>query len=134
MRRGLGLIWLGVTTVVAIVVGTIAYQAGWAAGLATRLPAGEAAPYYAFAPHPFFFGFFPFFGLLPFLFVLAILFFVFRGPRRWGPGGWGYGRYAGGPPPPQEAQQAPEAPRGAEDPLHDWPQRPADEQPQSGRR
>ena len=134
MRRGFGLIWLAVTAVVATVTGAVAYQAGWAAGLATRLPAGDAGPYYL-APHPFF-GFFGFFGFLPFLFLLAVLLFAFRAGRwgRWGrgPGGWGYGRFPGGPPP--TAGTTPAAPSGADDPLHGWPQRPPDEQPEPGRR
>jgi hypothetical protein len=145
MRRGIALVWLAATAVVTGVIATAAYQAGWAAGAAARLPAGAAAPYY-FAPHPFFgFGF----GFLPFLLLLAVLFFAFRavrwgrwgrGPGGWGPpGGWGYGRYpgAGGPggsqpgagaPNPGEA--APGAPSGADDPLHGWPQRPPEDQPE----
>ncbi len=122
MRRGFALIWLGATAVVATVVGFLSYQAGWAAGLATKLPAGAVYPYY-YAPHFFGFGFF---GLLPFLLLLFVLLLVFRGGRRWGPWGWGrgargYGRFTGVTPPP------------ADDPWRDWPQRPPSEQTPSGR-
>jgi hypothetical protein len=120
MRRRLGLIWLAATAVVSAVVGVIAYQAGWAAGVAARLPEGAVAPYY-YGPH-----FFGFFGFLPFLFLLLVLLFVFRAGRRFGPwGGWGYrgyGRYAGAPPQPGQVPPA-------EDPMREWPRRPPAEQP-----
>ncbi|HEY4026199.1 MAG TPA: hypothetical protein VGO86_07185 [Candidatus Dormibacteraeota bacterium] len=112
----MALIWVGATAVVSAIVGVLSYQAGWAAGLAARLPA-EAAPPYYYAPHFFGFGFF---GLLPFLFLLFVLLLVFRGGRRWGPGGPGYGRFAGTTPP---------APG---DPWHGWPQRSPGEQAPSG--
>ena len=114
MRRGLAMIWLGATAVVSAVVGVLSYQAGWAAGVATRLPDGAAAPYY-YPPHFFGFGFF---GLLPFVLLLVVLLLVFRGGRRWG--SWGYGRYPGGPPPPPG------------DPWQDSPPRPRSEHEQPG--
>ena len=121
MRRGPTVIWLGATAVVSAVVGVIAYQAGWAAGVAARLPAGAAVPYY-YGPHPF-----GFFGFLPFLFLLVVLLFVLRAGRRWGPwGGWGYRdyrRFAGPPPQPGPQQAAP-----ADDPWQGWPERPPGEQ------
>ena len=113
MRSRITLIWLGATAVVASVVGFIAYQAGWAAGLATRLPQGTAGPYPYFGP-PHFFGFF---GPLPFILLLVVLLLVFRGGRRWGP--WGpWGGYRWSPP------GTPPPPRPDEDPWKDWPQRP----------
>jgi len=117
MRRGIGLIWLGATAAISAIVGVISYQAGWAAGLAVKVPAGTAVAYYPFAPHLFGFGF----GLLPLLGVLLVVFFVARAGRRWGrgPGAWGYGRFSGTTPPP---------PVGG-DPWRDWPQRPPSEQP-----
>jgi hypothetical protein len=119
MRRGIGLIWLGATAVVTSLVGVFSYQAGWAAGLAAKLP--EGAPAYYYAPHPFGFGFFSF------LFLLFVLLMVFRVGRRWGPGGWGprgwgQGRPAAGQTPPPPTQ----------DPWHGWPERPPGEQPPSG--
>jgi hypothetical protein len=119
MRPRFALIWLGATAVVSAIVGVLSYQAGWAAGLATRLPAGTAFPY-PYPPH-FFGPGFGFFGLLPFLFLLVVLLLVFRGGRRWGPGG--QGRFPGGPP-------------AGGDPWQGWPQRPPSEQqppPEPGR-
>jgi hypothetical protein len=111
MRRRLALIWVGATAIVSAVVGTIAYQAGWAAGVTARLPEGAVGPYpYAYGPH------FGFFGFLPFLLLLLVLFLVFRGGGR-----WGYRRY--GPSQPQ-----PQAPP-AGDPWQGWPQRPPSERP-----
>lgn len=128
MRRGLALIWLGATTIIAAIVGFLSYQAGWAAGVATRVPGGAAVPGYYYAPHFFGFGF----GLLPFLFLLFVVLLVLRGGRRrgpwgWGGGGWGpgyggYDRFPGTTRPP------------AGDPLHDWPQRPSDEPAAPGQR
>ena len=120
MRRGLALIWLGTTAVVAAVVGVISYTVGWAAGAAARVPAAAAGPYYYGGPH-----FFGFFGFLPFLFLLFVLFLVFRAGRlrgRWGwGGGWGYRGYGA---PPQPGAQVP--PTG--DPWAGWPQRPEPQQ------
>jgi hypothetical protein len=139
MRRGLVLIWLGATAVVSTLAGVFSYQAGWAAGLATKLPDG-AAPYY-YGPHPFGFGPGPFpfaFGLLPFLFVLFVVWFVFRAGRGWGRGGWGpgggWGPRGGGPGQPagQPAGQTP--PPNTGDPWQGWPERPPSEQPPSGPR
>ncbi|HKF75754.1 MAG TPA: hypothetical protein VKF59_06395 [Candidatus Dormibacteraeota bacterium] len=139
MRR-VALIWGGATAIVAAIVGFLSYQAGWAAGLATRVPVAPAGPgpYYGYyGPH--FWGF----GLVPLLFVLLVVWFVFRatrwrrgwGPGGWGPGGWGpggwYGQYPGAAqqqPPPGGAQPPP-----AGDPLHDWPQRPRGDEPGAGR-
>lgn len=123
MRRGFALAWLGATAVVSAIVGFFSYQAGWAAGLATKVPEGAAAPYY-YPPHFFGFGFF---GLLPFLFFLFVLWLVFRAGRWWGPWRWGtglrdYNRFRGVTPPPTD------------DPLNDWPQRPPSERPAPGQR
>ena len=96
MRRGFGVIGLVLTSILLVVVGVIAYQAGWSEGFATHVPDGTAAaaPYY-YGPH-FWGG-----GILGFLFFLFILFVLFRmlafgfwGRRMWG-GGWGYGRGMG---------------------------------------
>jgi hypothetical protein len=108
--RRIGLLWLGATAVVSGIVGVIAYQAGWGAGVTARLPEGAAVPYYAYGPH------FGFFGFVPFLFVLLVLFLVFRGGRRWS-------RF--GPPPPAQAARTGQPPAG--DPWQDWPERPASE-------
>jgi hypothetical protein len=103
MRRGFVLIWLGATAVVSTIVGIISYQAGWAGGLATKVPEGAVGPYpYYYAPHFFGFGFFG----LPLLLVLLVLLFVFRGGRRWGSGGWGPGG-SGRPQGPPTEQSAP---------------------------
>src|SRR5205807_1350585 len=67
MTRRFGLIWAALTAVIAGLAAYFSYQAGLAAGLATRLPAGAVAPpYYWYGPHPGvgFFPFFPFFPLL----------------------------------------------------------------------
>jgi hypothetical protein len=100
MRRGFALIWLGATAVVSTIVGFISYQAGWAAGLATKVPEGAVGPYPYPYPYygPHFFGF-GFFGL-PLLLLVIILLFAFRGGRRWGRGGWGPGGYDRPAPPP----------------------------------
>jgi hypothetical protein len=106
MRRGFALIWLAATAVVSTIVGFISYQAGWAAGLATKVPEGAVGPYpYPYYYQPHFFGF-GFFGLLPLLLVLLVLFAVFRGGRRWGRGGWGPRGYDRPEGPPSE-QAAP---------------------------
>jgi hypothetical protein len=102
MRRGIGFLWVTLTGIFLAVVGVIAYQAGWAAGAATQLPAGAAgAPYYYYGPHDGF-GFFGFFGFLFVLFLFFVLFRLARFGRGWGYGGWGYrggwgqGGYGGG--------------------------------------
>jgi len=103
MRRGFGLLWLVVTTIIIATVGVIAYQAGWSDGFAQHVPEGTAAvapyPYYGYyGPH--FFGFGWIFGLLFFLFILFV---IFRAARfaMWGGRGYGrgWGRYGGGVPP-----------------------------------
>ncbi len=99
MRRGFGFLWVALTSILLVVVGVIAYQAGWAAGAATQLPAGAAAaaPYYYYGPHLFGFGF-GLFGFFWLLFILFLLFWLFRAARFGG--GWGYrGRGYGGVPP-----------------------------------
>lgn len=100
MRRGFGLLWVALTGILLAVVGVIAYQAGWDAGVATQVPAGAAAaaPYYYYGPHFFGFGLF---GILFFLFLLFVLFRIAMFGRGWGYGrgkGW-YGRGQGGVPP-----------------------------------
>src|SRR5260370_13207024 len=111
MRRGFGFLWVALTGILLAIVGTVAYQAGWAAGAATQLPAGAAAaaaPYYYYGPHDGF-GFFGFFWFLFFLFLLFVLFRALRFGRGWGygGGGWGYKGYRGGDrrggPPPHRA-------------------------------
>ncbi len=99
MRRGFGFLWLAVTSVVLVIVGVVAYQAGWSAGAATQIPAGAAAavPYYYYGPHFFGFGIF---GFLFFLFLLFVLFRILAFGRGWGYRGgyrgWGKGGYGGG--------------------------------------
>src|SRR3989442_1920335 len=46
MRRGFGFLWVVLTGILLALVGTIAYQAGWSAGVATHVADGaaEAAP------------------------------------------------------------------------------------------
>ena len=92
MRSRIGLIWGVGTAAIAALVGFFAYQAGWAGGLATKLPSGTGAPYYYGGVHPFGFGFF---GLIPLLLIIALVVFVFRGfsRRPWGWGGPGYRGY-----------------------------------------
>jgi hypothetical protein len=96
MRRGFGFIGLFMTVVLLAIVGVIAYNVGWSDGAATHVPAGTVAPpyYYDYGPHFWGFGF-GIFGLLWFLFVVFGLFWLFRIAffgRRFGGGGWGYGR------------------------------------------
>jgi len=119
MRRGFLLIWTLVTAAIAGVTGFLSYQAGYASGLATKIPEGAAgaAPYWAYGFHPFLFGF----GLFPlfFLIVLIVLLFAaFGRRRRWG-GGWGYpgGPYQGGGQSPMEQR------------LKEWHDRAHGEQP-----
>jgi len=103
------LIWLGATAIVSGIVGILAYQAGWAAGLAAKLPAGTVVPYY-YGPHFFGFGFF---GPLFFLLVLFVVLVAVRGGgRRWRP----WGGYPSAAPP------------AGDDPWRAWPQRPPAEQ------
>lgn len=83
----------------AAVIGTGAYNAGVARGLAesgrivAAPPAG--APYVYVWPHPWGFGFFPFFPILFFLFFFLLVRGMFW-RARWR-GGWHY-RYGGVPP------------------------------------
>ena len=100
MRRGFGFLWLALTTILLVIVGVVAYQAGWSAGAATHVSDGVAAavPYYYYGPNFFGFGVF---GFLFFLFLLFVLFRIARFGRGWGYGGWGYrgmgkGGYYGG--------------------------------------
>jgi len=95
MRRGFGFLWVAVTTILLVVVGVVAYQAGWSEGAATHLSDGvtAAAPYYYYGPHFFGFGLF---GLLFFLFLLFVLFRIAAFGRGWGYGGWGRGGYGRG--------------------------------------
>ena len=96
MRRGFGFLWVAVTGIFVALVGVIAYQAGWAAGAATVVPAGTAAevPYYYGGPQFFGFGFFWFLFIL---FLLFVLFRVARFGRGWGYRGYGgYKGYGGG--------------------------------------
>lgn len=90
MRRGFGWIWLVVTALIAGTASYFAYGAGWAAAIATKLPAGSAPPYYYwYGPHPWGGGF-AFFGFFWFLFLLLIVFWVVRGfgrMGRWNGGG-----------------------------------------------
>jgi hypothetical protein len=109
MRRGFALFWTLATAVIATVVGFFSYQAGWAAGLATKVPEGAVAPYYYYGPH-----FFGFFGLIPLLLLILLLAFIFRGGRRRGPGYWG-GR-----------------PTHIEDRLQEWHRRAHGEEPPQG--
>jgi hypothetical protein len=123
MRRGFVLVWTVVTAVIAGIAGLIAYQAGYAAGLATKLPAGGAAvaPYWAYGFHPFFgFGF----GLFPVLVLILVVVLLFSafGRRRWGYFGYrGYPGGAGGPGSPSPFEQR----------MRDWHDRMHDEQPPS---
>jgi hypothetical protein len=97
MRRGFGFLWLAVTSVLLVLVGVVAYQAGWSEGAATHLADGAApaVPYYYYGPHFIGFGFF---GFLFFLFLLFVLFRIARFGRGWGygGGGWGYRGWKGG--------------------------------------
>src|SRR2546428_7631159 len=42
MRRGFGFLWVVLTGILLALVGTIAYQAGWSAGVATHVADGAA--------------------------------------------------------------------------------------------
>jgi hypothetical protein len=127
MRRGFGFIGLVVTAILLVIVGVIAYNVGWSDGVATHLPEGTAAVppyYYGYGPHAFGWGF-GIFGFLWFLFIVFVLFslarFAFFG-RRFGGGGWGYGRGMGrhgGIPP------------AIDERMQDWHKRAHGEQPSS---
>lgn len=110
MRRVFVLSWALATAVVGVIVGIFSYQAGWAAGVATKLPEGAAvaAPYYFYGPH-LFFGF----GFIPLLLLVLLLVFLFRAGRRRGP--WGWGGHGGTPP-------------GIEERLQEWHRRAHGEQ------
>jgi hypothetical protein len=109
MRRGFGLIWVAITAVIAGVASYFSYEAGLSQGLASKLPAAGAAPYYWYGPH-FGFGFFPFFGLIWFFLILFLIMWFVRAAR-WGRHGGGRWNY--------------------EERLHEW-HREAHEQPGSG--
>src|SRR2546422_3116088 len=76
MRRGFGFLWVVLTGILLALVGTIAYQAGWSAGVATHVADGAAAagPYYYRGPGVFGFRF------LLFLFLPFLLFLFFPLP------------------------------------------------------
>jgi len=90
MRRGLSLLWVVLTLVIAAVVGVVSYQAG----VSTHLPAGAPLPPYYYEPHFYGFGLF---GLLFFVFIFFLLLRIFSFGR-WG-GGWKHRGYGGGVPP-----------------------------------
>src|ERR1700693_1037689 len=94
MRRGLSLLWVVLTLVIAAVVGVLSYQAG----VATQLPAGAPLPPYYYEPHFYGFGLF---GLLFFVFIFFLLLRIFSFGR-WGGGhgGWRHHGYGGGGVPP----------------------------------
>jgi hypothetical protein len=100
MRRGIGVLWLVLTTIFLAVVGVIAYQAGWSEGFAQHVPeaAGSTAAPIAYYPYyygPHFFGFGWIFGLLFFLFILFLIFRI-ASFGRWAGRGWGgYGGRGG---------------------------------------
>src|SRR5487761_181135 len=93
MRRGLSLLWVVLTLVIASVVGALSYQAG----VSTHLPAGAALPPYYYEPHFYGFGLF---GILFLVFIFFLLLRVFSFGR-WGGGhgGWKHRGYGGGVPP-----------------------------------
>ena len=100
MRRGFGIGAAILTVIFLIVVGTIAYNIGWSAGVGTHLPAGATN-----VPPGYYYGYgawhagFGIFGFLWFLLVLFGIFWLFRlafWGRRWHGGGWyGPGRGMG---------------------------------------
>jgi hypothetical protein len=114
MRRGISLLWVVLTLVIAAVVGVVSYQAG----VSTQLPAGAVLPPYYNEPH--FYGF----GLFGILFLLFIFFVLFRilSFGRWagGRGGWGHGgwKHGGGGVPP-----------AIEERMQEWHKRAHGEQP-----
>src|SRR5437660_313012 len=88
MRRGFALAWVTLTALIAGTAAYFSYQAGWSAGLATKVPEGGAVvPPYWYGPHV---GF-GFFGFFFFLLLLLLVFRVFRGIGRGAHGGWRYG-------------------------------------------
>jgi len=93
MRRGLSLLWVVLTLVIAAVVGVASYQAG----VSTHLPQGAVLPPYYYEPHFYGFGLF---GLLFFVFIFFLLLRIFAFGR-WGGGhgGWKHRGYGGGVPP-----------------------------------
>ena len=96
MRRGFGFLGLVLTTLLLVIVGVVAYQAGWSAGVATHVSDGTTAtvPYYYGGPGFFGFGLF---GFLFFLFLLFVIFRIAAFGRGWGyRGGWGKGMYGRG--------------------------------------
>ena len=93
MRRGFALAWTALTALIAGTAAYFSYQAGWSAGIGTKIPEGATAiaPYY-YGPH-WDFGFFGFFWFLLFLFLI---FGLLRGFARMGRG-YGGGRWQRGP-------------------------------------
>src|SRR3989442_4895734 len=77
MRRGFGFLWVVLTGILLALVGTIAYQAGWSAGVATHVADGAAvaASFYYRGTVVLWVW------LLLLLFVLFPLLRVFRLPR-----------------------------------------------------
>ena len=118
MRRLFVAFWILLTALIASVTGMFAYQAGWAAGLATHLPAGTPAYIYD-GPRPDGFGFF---GLIPLLVLILLVFALFRAARRRGPWGWGGHGGPGG-----HWSQG-----GLESKLQDWHRNAHAEPPQPG--
>jgi hypothetical protein len=88
-------------TLLALLVGVVAYNLGFSQGLAQHVAAPPPGAYYPW--HPWGFGFFPiFFFILFWFFALRLLFWGVAG-RGWRYGrGWGhgYGYGPGGGPPP----------------------------------
>jgi hypothetical protein len=93
MRRGLSLLWVVLTLVIAAVVGVVSYQAG----VSTHLPQGAPLPPYYYEPHFYGFGLF---GLLFLVFIFFLLLRIFSFGR-WGGGhgGWKHRGYGGDVPP-----------------------------------
>src|SRR3989441_11991090 len=88
MRRGFGFLWVVLTGILLALVGTIAYQAGWSAGVATHVADGAAGagPYYYGGPGVFGFGFL---WVLFIPFLIFVFFPIARVGRGWGYGCWG---------------------------------------------
>jgi phosphotransferase system glucose/maltose/N-acetylglucosamine-specific IIC component len=98
MRRGFGIGAAILTVIVLVIVGAIAYNIGWSAGVGTHLPDGATN-----VPPGYYYGYggwhagFGIFGFLWFLLILFGVFWLFRlafWGRRWR-GGW-YGPGMGG--------------------------------------
>src|SRR3989454_9971701 len=85
MRRGFGFVWVVLTGILLALVGTIAYQAGWSAGVATHVADGAAGggPYSYRGPGGL--GF----GVLRVPFIPVLVFLVFRIAAVGGGGGGG---------------------------------------------